>query len=520
MFLMPQNIRQTPIILISVMAAVVLFRLPSLTTPIWNVDEAVSACVASAILEGGLPYRDAIDHRGPAAYYLYAVVFALFGTHNMAALHFALAIMIAVMVWLIYRCGELSAAPTVGVIAASLFALLMHGFIRSSDLFAFHTEHALIFFELVAVNFLLNGLKSGHRNYFALSGACYALAVFSKQPAFLDVAGCGLFVFIMARQQTMRALGWFFGGFISLSAGIIGYFALRGGIRDFWLYVWTYNTDYYIPAIAPIARARAALSFWAIPAREFTLLVLFLIASVILLLVKSMKLPRALPLLSLFWLVTSVISSSLSGRIFDHYRIQVLPAISLMLAHGLYEFATALRTSRHRGMRSLVAVMVGGLIVISPLSKMRSHFRESVEGEHRLPFLETASYLAAHSERRDRLFVWGFLPEIYVLSNRQASSRYIFANVLTGLIPWTNMDKIVDTADSILPGAWDILMSELSADPPLFIIDTSPGGLQYYDKYPLTKFPRLQQFIQEHYVVSHQIFDQDQPMFTVFRRRV
>jgi len=512
------------------MAAVVLFRLPSLVTPIWNVDEAVSACVADAILDGDLPYRDAIDHRGPVSYYLYAFVFALAGRNNMTAIHFALAIMIAAMIWLLYRCGKLSGTPVVGVVAASIFALLMHSFIRSNDLFAFHTEYPLIFFELAAVNFLFAGLTSLHGKHFALSGGCYALAVFSKQPALLDVAGCGLFLLIIMHQmrleprQIFRILSWFLGGFLGFSATIIGYFALRGGIQDFWLYVWTYNTDYYIAAIAPMIRVRAALSFWAIPAREFSLLMLFLAVSGLLLLFDALKSPCPLPLLSLCWMATSVISSSLSGRIFDHYRIQALPAISLILAHGLSKFTrllqqSPLRSSRQNKMAALFVIIGCYLALIHPLSAMRSHFRESVAGEYRLPFLETASYLASHSEPQDELFVWGFLPEIYVMSNRPASSRYIFANVLTGLIPWTNTDKTLDTSASILPGAWEILMRELSAAPPMFLIDTSPGGLRYYDKYPLTKFPHLQQFIQQRYELSYQVFDHNQLMFTVFKRR-
>jgi hypothetical protein len=60
-------------------------RLPGLLVPIWNVDEGVTSVVANVLREGGIPYRDSVDHRGPVTYVVYAALFALGGKNNMAA---------------------------------------------------------------------------------------------------------------------------------------------------------------------------------------------------------------------------------------------------------------------------------------------------------------------------------------------------------------------------------------------------------------------------------------------------
>jgi len=58
-------------LLVSFIVLIVVFRIVGLEekrTAIWNMDEAISACAAVSINLGGVPYRDAVDHRGPVTY--------------------------------------------------------------------------------------------------------------------------------------------------------------------------------------------------------------------------------------------------------------------------------------------------------------------------------------------------------------------------------------------------------------------------------------------------------------------
>ena len=64
-------------------------RQPALSTPVWNVDEAITATIGDEILAGGVPFRDATDLRAPLTYYVYAAVFAVAGHNNMTAIHVA-----------------------------------------------------------------------------------------------------------------------------------------------------------------------------------------------------------------------------------------------------------------------------------------------------------------------------------------------------------------------------------------------------------------------------------------------
>ena len=55
-------------------------RGPSLTVPMWNVDETIHATVAEVLLDGGTLYRDAIDQRTPLTYFVTTAVFAVTGS--------------------------------------------------------------------------------------------------------------------------------------------------------------------------------------------------------------------------------------------------------------------------------------------------------------------------------------------------------------------------------------------------------------------------------------------------------
>ncbi|HTL70164.1 MAG TPA: hypothetical protein VL404_02615, partial [Candidatus Eisenbacteria bacterium] len=111
-------------------------------------------------------------------------------------------------------------------------------------------------------------------------------------------------------------------------------------------------------------------------------------------------------------------------------------------------------------------------------------------------------FLRGETSPKDTLFVWGFAPEVYVRSGIRPASRYIYCNPLTGLIPWINSDPRVDTRGQAIPGSWNLLMADLEASKPKFIVDTSYGGIGYYAKYPIHTYEPLHRLLQDHYTAD------------------
>jgi len=62
---------------------------PSYVRPFMDIDEASLAAIGCRLVEGGRVYRDAVENKTPAIFYIYKAVFAVFGRYNMVAIHVA-----------------------------------------------------------------------------------------------------------------------------------------------------------------------------------------------------------------------------------------------------------------------------------------------------------------------------------------------------------------------------------------------------------------------------------------------
>jgi len=99
---------------------------------------------------------------------------------------------------------------------------------------------------------------------------------------------------------------------------------------------------------------------------------------------------------------------------------------------------------------------------------------------------EVAAYIAGHTSSSDRVFVWGDWPALYVESDRVMASR--FPGFLRGFARGSDLPpNNWDTA----PDVWPLLESDLAANQPTLIVDTSPADWSDFAKYPMTAYPVL-----------------------------
>ena len=52
-----------------------------------DIAEGEHAAVASRLMDGGLPYVNAVENKPPGIFYIYLATFYLFGKYNMTAVH-------------------------------------------------------------------------------------------------------------------------------------------------------------------------------------------------------------------------------------------------------------------------------------------------------------------------------------------------------------------------------------------------------------------------------------------------
>jgi hypothetical protein len=512
-------------------AAVLLAAVPRALAAGWgfyNMDEATTAIVARTILDGGAPYIDAADQRGPVTYSIYALIFRVAGAYNMAAVHVAQALLMAVLTLLVYRVAALQGRRS-GLCAAGLFAVTSYAS-SPTDFLAFHVEWCLVLFSLIGVLCLWQGLAAERSRWLMLSGAAFALAALSKQPALADVAVLLVGAVVVSggtgSRRVIETVGAFTVGFGGVAVAYLGSAWAAGALDDFWFNYWTYNTRYFLAPIPASERIIDAITLQSRHlGRHLPLLVLFAIG----LFVRIRAWGRGgrpwmgktlLPFVPYAWALSSYLGASWSGRDSGHYFIQLAPSACWVCGQTLADLLEGvwrhLCHARAWQRQAVVAALIAAVCapIAAPNSAARSlAFRllggvsvdETLRGAE-----QVASWLRARPDQGS-IFVWGFMPELYVLADRNPASRFILCNPLSGMIPW-----VADRA--IVPAAWDTFRAELERRPPRYIIDTSPGGYRMYAQFPPEESPDLWEIIESRYHLEATICEQGTPVFRIFEQ--
>jgi 4-amino-4-deoxy-L-arabinose transferase-like glycosyltransferase len=484
-------------------------RWPTFGAGLWNVDEAIHATAARTLLDGGVLYRDAVDQRTPLSYYVVAAIFAVAGENNLWTVRAFIALLIAGTGLLLAVAGRTLRNPVAGLAAGVLYVLLATSALFQGDANAANTEWFVAFFSSAAAVVFLAGAAPATPRRLVVCGALLGAAFLSKQPALLDLAA-PLAVLIYAgwrgrgssaqiiRQGAMVIVGWL----VPVLLAAI-YFAAHGALRDAVFYTWSYNLAYYGPEVDLGARAASAVvPFRLIGGAQPWLLACWLTGA----LAVAHRLLQRQPapgetagnpglVYVAAWSLAGVAGAAAGGRSFDHYTIQFLAPFCLGAGLTLSRLADWIRPSGRR----LARVLAAAALAIVAYDAIATAIAARGRTWHDASSARVSAYIREQSGPSDRIFVWGYHPDIYVQADRRPASRFLYASFLTGLVPWTNVAPDRDTTYAIVPGAMDQLLADLAARPPLYIVDCSAGPNRHWQKYPLEKFPALQAFIRERY---------------------
>lgn len=500
------------------LVVVMLARLPFLHISFFSVDEAVSAVAASEILAGGLPYRDAIDHRGPLTYYFYAAVFFFFGKGNMWAIHLIYMVLHLLITFGVYLLGK----KFLKTEKEAAWAVLAYALFSSCNYFteglAAHTEWLLSLSVVAAWLVFFHKMKNRHIPAF-LSGLLAGLAISSKQVAALDAAAMGLAIWLTkgSLRQKIQGSLWFSLGVVVVPTIFVYIFHRGNALQDLIFYSLTYNTRFYLPALSIWTRllngVKLLLSFslqnWLIfPVLLFSLGWIYRKA-------RSKPLPSTQTIVLLTWLGLSLLAALAGGRAFGHYLIPAFVPLAIWSGKMLGDSLNGLRWTRQK---RLFYFLWLGVFVGGPLAWLFARHKHMLGRDPSVTeFRGISNYLKKSLVEGERIFVWGFAPEIYVLSEARPASRFTFCNPLSGHLPAAN-EALSNTDYAIVPGSWDSLERDFSKHPPRYIIDTQPAGFKAYDKFPIKKYPFFKNYLQTYLLDSVFLAKYPKDSIRVFER--
>ena len=432
--------RQTILIVAGLILIAAAVRIPLLNIP-FERDEGEYAYIAWRLGHNELPYRDWVDQKPPAIFWVYRAALAL-PLEPIRAVHFAALLFSAASACALFFLARRLMSRFWAFIAAALFTLL------SADPFVQGTAaNTELFMLLPLILSQIAFLKAADnpRNILAMlfCGALTAIAIAFKQVAavnwFLLIA---LYPILAAPEKRWRATVMFaissFAGLLAISGVIALYFWTRHGLSELVDNVFTHNLE-YIGAMTWSDRLHFCSETVAKLARAETLVWIFSAAGLIALIVSGKG--KRFAFLG-GWLITSTIGVSASGYFFPHYFQQLLPPLALTSAVG-GQWLSELRPWKNAW---IAQALFGLLVVILPLRTLWPFWfsytpaeavRKIYPGNFFAEMPEFAARIAQVTSTEGRVFVFGAEPELLFYARRVSATRYIFLFPLYG--PYRNV---------------------------------------------------------------------------------
>ena len=445
--------RADVLLLVGVLVLVVLLRLPGFAMPLER-DEGAYAYVAWNWLHGGLPYRDAFDHKPPLIYLLYLPV--LLGEQPLSAsmLRAWATLLILLSVVVAYLIGRAVWQRPAALIAALVFGCAGSAFDLQGLIL--NTDQALVLPSLLALLAAIRLQATQRQRWAIAAGAALAAAVLIK-PVAIVLGPCLVLACAWPPRRLRSMLAGLVLGVALVAVPVAAYFALRGGWHDLIFAIWTYNLAY-----AEESRQRWTLGGLADMFAPVVPLLLVALGGVALLTrgAASQLRSRRAGVLVAAWALALLIAALGSLRAFVHYYYPLLPLLALLAAPSIPWLWTSGAGRSGRLATSLLLLMLIGPFVGQNLELLDSDAVEQAQrlygDDGRLYFASApavATYLRTRTRPDQYVYIFAAEPEVYVLAQRRSSSRYIY-----------------DYPFEHVPGARAELLHDLAARPPSMIV--------------------------------------------------
>jgi hypothetical protein len=469
--------------MVTLVLLTVALRAPLLKTP-FERDEGEYAYIAWRLGHGELPYRDWIDQKPPAIFWVYRIALDL-PMDPIRAVHVMGMLFSAASAIALYFLSRKFMRSPWALAAAALFAVLsvdprIEGTAANTELF--------MLLPLILSQWAYLSLPK-ERNPRRTAGMVATGFLTGIAAAFKQVAAVNwIFLIVLSPfllsekkrlRETLQFAFWSTLGAAVVWVGLAGYFAAHKGFGAFADNVLLYNLQ-YIHAIPWAARWLACKG--TISELSTTQAVTwFMAVSGFTVLLASRR--NRLFLFFAGWLITSFIGVSASGYFFPHYFQQLLPVLAIVAVIGARFFFSLDRfkvvPSWARGCAIAIALAALPAATLYPFIFRYTPAEAVTKIYPGNPFAEMpvlAKRLSEITKPDDRVFVFGAEPELLFYAHRVSATRYIFLFPLYGAYR-DALEKQIATAGEITR-AWPAAALYLPVS--FFFL---PGSQQYFTQW-------------------------------------
>ncbi len=492
----------------AVTGLLIVLRAAALMVEVIDPDEAGHAVNTMVWMDGGVPYVDFIDNKQPLLYAAYRAVFSVFG-HSLVALH------VITLPWILATAGFVGALAASGKkdagvarTAVVLFVLAGSAYLEK-DMLATNTE-VLMNLPLAGAFWLLAANPAGARRGAAAgAGILFGTAVLFNLKAAAAAPALLAAVLPRGRGGMVARAAWVAAGAAAPLLAALVYFQARGALADAWFWNVGMNLKYAGAGVPlGLATVRRGIVY------GFPRLLLFVVATLPLWcaaaaaacqgLSEARRRPAAL--VALLWLAGSLGAACLGGRFYGHYFVPILPPLAWLAASPIAELLAEAANGRRRALRTATLISLVLPVAAFTVAGWVRIARGDLDGL-RPEVAAVAEEVRNRTAPGDRIFVWGYWPQLYFYAHRPPATRFVYAQTLAGYVPGhpDSLDPTADTGHYVVPDHWRLWSEDMRRHPAELIIDTAPGAIHFWEKYPIRDFPPLKEMISGRYRLEAEV---------------
>jgi Dolichyl-phosphate-mannose-protein mannosyltransferase len=405
------------------------------TSP-WNMpltykDSGVFLYIGWRILHGEVPYRDVWDHKPPVIFYINALG-ELITKNSRWGVWIIEFICLFVAAYIGFRLVKRLLDPFAAVFSLFLWLLTLEFLIEGGNL---TTEYTLPL-QFAAFWLIFDSDKPDFpfRRWF-LVGLIGGIAFFTKQTTIGVWIAIAVYLTIQ-RLKSGQAKRWI-KEILFLSAGglticiiTVMFFAYQGALAQFWSAAFIFNLAYSSSATGLVERLQPIIGGLGDLARvglfQFSMVGYIIGAFVIF---RKNILREGLPLVAvaLIDLPLEWILISISGKVFSHYYMAILPVLSLFAGFTFWALISWLSSWGITNItKSFFLICVMGVFVWGTVDS----YRKQVVEFHRARSEDQINYIKSISVPEDNVLIWGEDSAINYFTRRKSPTRFVYQTPL------------------------------------------------------------------------------------------
>ncbi|MCX8093174.1 MAG: glycosyltransferase family 39 protein [Candidatus Goldbacteria bacterium] len=426
-------------------------------------DTGVFLYIGELVSENKIPYKDSWDHKPPLIYFLNGLLFKFFPKESITIAIFE-CLWIIVSIIIFYFFAKNLWDSKVAYITTILFALYFSN-MSFAEFFGM-TETYQVLFAILTIFFLYYGIKTNSILFILFSGFFASFSFLFRQTGVAVIFPVLLYIFIsdllIKRKIYMSFI--FFLGFIMPVFAVFVYFFINNSLSEFISQVFVYNF-FYINLLKGSFFSKFTDSFLF----KRPILLYLTCGGILVFLIKgftdnSYIKKNILFFVFLVWLLSDYYFISLSKRYYNHYMVQMIPAMALL--SGFF-FDYILKNTRIYISIILIIVM---FILSGSTSNMEYAIRFSMKNKNNKNLIklkygsytgyyhEIVDWILKNSEPNDYIYFIGTETKLNFVTKRKSPTKYTY------IYPLINY-KYAKKQD------FEIFYNNLNSNKPKYIID-------------------------------------------------